>query len=76
MFDTTNFSDCPTPPRKLVSDRELRNKRSDFVAWEGRRSSKIRERFPVPSDHQPMPTLNLIAPIQPSLTLSPFEKPL
>lgn len=67
---------CPQPPRRLVADRVLLNKR-DVVntAWEARRANKMRERFPVTSNTQPLPTLNLVAPVQPSLTNpSPFHE--
>jgi hypothetical protein len=76
MPDINEPSDCPNPPHRLVTDRVLLKKPEDTFAWSARRANKMRERFPV-MDHQPAPTMNLVAPVQPSITLSPFtEKPL
>ena len=62
-------TDCPPPPRRMVADRVLLKKREDEMdpAWESRRASKMRERFPVGGNHQPLPGLNLVAPVQPSI---------
>ena len=76
MSEINEPSECPNPPRRLVTDRVLLKKPEDTVAWGARRANKMRERFPM-TDHQPSPTMNLVAPVQPSINLPPFtEKPL
>lgn len=68
---------CPQPPRRLMADRVLLNKRDVDPAWESRRANKMRERFPVGfrEQAQPLPTLNLVAPVQPSLSNpAPFHE--
>lgn len=78
MQDQNNQTNgCPQPPRRLVSDRVLLKKTEETQAWDTRRTNKMKERFPTPVDRQPMPTLNLVAPVQPSINISRFvEKPL
>lgn len=73
MPEINETSDCPNPPRRLVTDRVLLKKPEDNPAWNARRANKMRERFPV-MDHQPIPTMNLVAPVQPSITLPPFTE--
>lgn len=68
-------TECPQPPRRLVTDRVLRTKPGIDTAWENRRANKMRERFPVTDNAQPLPTLNLVAPVQPSVVNPcPFHK--
>lgn len=56
--------DMPVPPSRLFDDRRVLNR--DLPAdWERRRSNKMRERFAV-HNRQPLRTLSLTAPIQPS----------
>jgi hypothetical protein len=60
-----------------MADRVLRHKPELDPAWESRRANKMRERFPVgfKQQQQPLPTLNLVAPVQPSLANpAPFHE--
>ncbi len=63
----TTYDDIPTPPARLYSDRRvLRCRIEDCAPWEGRRTSKMRERYYVPN----LPAsrgASLIAPVQPSV---------
>lgn len=76
--DMQDTPDCPTPPRRLVSDHVLLKRNDEPAAWEGRRASKMRLRFPVTMAAAPaVPTIDLIAPVQPHTALPTFvEKPL
>lgn len=67
MSDKTLLHDCPEPPRRLLTDRVLLKKTHEPSAWDSRRANKMKERFPVGADRQPFPSMNLIAPIQPSI---------
>ncbi len=68
-------TDCPTPPRRLITDCVLRSPSDIHPAWAARRVNKMRERFPVGADHQPLAHMNLIAPVQPTLTITRFDRP-
>ena len=67
--DTPDMSaNCP---RRLRTDCFLL-KNDMPPAWLARRSNMMRERFSQ-SDHQAVPTLNLTAPVQPSINNPAIE---
>lgn len=66
--------DCPQPPRRFITDHVLRRFETPAPAWEARRGNKIKERFPTPADHQPLPCMNLVAPVQPTIGAGPFQR--
>lgn len=53
-------------PRRLHTDSRLLKDETP-PAWLSRRANMMRERYATP-DHQAIATLNLIAPVQPSIT--------
>lgn len=69
---STNTTECPQPPRRLLSDSVLLKKADESSAWNSRRANKMRERFTGRTDQQPLPSMNLIAPVQPTLTTPAF----
>lgn len=76
MPDASFYTDCPEPPRRLVTDCVPLKKPDYNPAWEARRMNKMRERFPASADQQPLSTMNLVAPVQPTIYISPFiDKP-
>jgi hypothetical protein len=73
MTDLSYTSDCPQPPRRLLSDSVLLKKtHEESSAWNARRANKMRERFTGRTDQQPLPSMNLTAPVQPTLTTPAF----
>ena len=75
MSDLSNDTqECPTPPRRLVTDHVFLKKSEEHPAWEARRANKMRIRFPVTTNPPPVPNLDLIAPVQPDITLPPFTE--
>lgn len=66
--------DCPPPPRRFVTDHVSQRFETPVPAWEARRANKIKERFPMQAGHQPLPAMNLIAPVQPTIIAGPFQR--
>ena len=58
----------PTPPKRLFDDRRVLNLHAS-PDWEPRRTNKMRERFYV-RNHEPLPGVSLISPVQPSVPRS------
>lgn len=65
---TTDLS-AACPPRLRTDSRLLKDETPP--AWLARRANMMRERYAAP-DHQAMSTLNLTAPVQPSITQPPI----
>ena len=72
MTDLSHTADCPQPPRRLLTDHVLLKRNDEPNGWESRRANKMRERFTGRTDQQPLPSMNLIAPVQPTLTTLAF----
>lgn len=72
MTDLSHTADCPQPPRRLLTDHVLLKRNDEPNGWEARRANKLRERFTGRTDQQPLPSMNLIAPVQPTLTTPAF----